>query len=114
MKTIISRWTGESAQQRDVVTSRPQARTEGHEGHRVGLGAAHGGQQDVVSRRGFDHHHQGDGQERGELMRDDQAHHSHDDITCRSFSIGAESSARSSSLPSVAVLLLTDAGHTQR
>lgn len=54
MKAIIRRRTGESAQQRDIVPPRPQTRTEGDEGHRVGLGATHSGHQDVVSQQGFD------------------------------------------------------------
>lgn len=80
MKTIICRWTGESAQQCNVVTPRPQARTKGYEGHRVGLGATHSGQQDVVSRRGFDRY-QGDTQEQGESMRDNEVCHLRDVIS---------------------------------
>lgn len=79
MKIIIRRWARESAQQRDVVTPRPQARTEGDEGHRVGLCATHGGQQDVIAGRGVDHHH-GDAQEQGESMRDHEARHPRTDI----------------------------------
>lgn len=54
MKAIIRRGTGESAQQRDVVSSRPQIRTKGDEGYRVGLGATHSGHQDVVAQQGLD------------------------------------------------------------
>lgn len=53
VKTAVCRRTGESAQQRDVMASRPQARTEGDEGHRVRLGTTHGGHQYVVARCDF-------------------------------------------------------------
>lgn len=54
VKTIIRRRSRESAQQRDVVPSRPQTRTKGDEGHRVGLGTTHSGHQNVVTQQGLD------------------------------------------------------------
>lgn len=67
VKAIIRCGTGESAQQRDVVAPRIQARTKGDEGHRVRLGTTHGGQQDVISQQGLDQ--DGDAQEKDKSMR---------------------------------------------
>jgi len=54
VETIIRRRTAEGTQQCNIVASRSQACTETDEGHRVGLGAAHGGHQDIVAQRGLD------------------------------------------------------------
>jgi len=48
VEIIIRRRTAEGTQQCNIVASRSETRTETDEGHCVGLGAAHGGHQDIV------------------------------------------------------------------
>lgn len=53
LQPVVRRWSRKRAQQRHVVTSGLQTRTQRDEWNRVRLGTTHGSQQNVVTRRGI-------------------------------------------------------------